>query len=58
MTSQLPLKLLSFLGLALTLIPSLFVFTGVIELPLYKTLMLVGTVLWFVTAPFWINKEQ
>ncbi len=58
MTAKSPLlKLLSYLGLALTLVPSLLVFYGLIELIAYKWLMLAGTLLWFVTAPFWINED-
>lgn len=51
------LKLISFIGLGLTLLPSFFVFFGVIELDTNKNLMILGTVLWFITAPFWMNKR-
>lgn len=34
------------------------VFQGVIEPSLSKTLMLVGTIIWFFTAPQWLNKFQ
>ncbi len=43
-------KGLSYLGLALTVFPSLLVFQNVISLELHKTLMLTGTLLWFATA--------
>lgn len=52
------LKILSFLGLALTLLPSFFVFNGILDDTDYKLMMLVGTIGWFVTAPFWIFKEK
>jgi len=52
------LKILSFIGLGLTLIPSFLVFQGIIEPSLSKTLMLVGTIIWFATAPQWLNKFQ
>lgn len=52
------LKILSFLGLALTLLPSFFVLNGILTDADYKLLMLVGTVGWFITAPFWIFKEK
>lgn len=52
------LKFVSFAGLVLTLLPSFFVFAGVIELSTNQNLMLVGTILWFVTAPFWINTAK
>lgn len=54
--SQSILKTVSWLGLILTLIPSIMVFGGVIEFPMHKTLMLVGTVLWFLTRPFILEK--
>ena len=55
---KLSLKTISFLGLILTLIPSFFVFNGYIELSTGKYLMLLGTILWFTTCPFWIGKNK
>lgn len=52
------LKIISFIGLILTVVPSFLVFSGAIELNDHKTLMLIGTLLWFVTAPFWMNKQK
>ncbi|KEO75699.1 hypothetical protein [Anditalea andensis] len=52
------LKIFSFVGLGLTLVPSFLVFQGFIEPGLSKTLMLVGTIIWFATAPQWLNKFQ
>ncbi len=51
-------KLLSYAGLALTLVPSLLVFAGSIAFQLHKQLMLVGAILWFATTPFWLGKER
>ncbi len=51
------LKLISLIGLGLTLLPSFFVFSGLIELDPNKNLMILGTILWFITAPFWMNKR-
>ena len=48
------LKLISFTGLGLTVIPSFLVFAGRIAWGTHATLMLVGTVLWFASAPFWM----
>lgn len=45
------LKLLSYLGLALTVVPSFLVFYGKIPFEQHTTWMLAGTVLWFVAAP-------
>ena len=50
------LKILSYTGLCLTIIPSFLVFQELISLDLYKDLMLGGSLLWLIIAPFWINK--
>ena len=55
---QILLKLLSFVGLALTVVPAFFVFAGTITWSTHATLMLIGTVLWFITAPFWMETEK
>ena len=52
------LKLVSGLGLAFTLLPSLFVFGGTLSLDGYKTIVLAGSLLYLVTAPLWINRDQ
>lgn len=52
------LKIISFAGLLLTLIPSFLVFLNGMKLDTNKHLMLLGTLLWFVTTPFWMNKSQ
>jgi hypothetical protein len=52
------LKLVSFIGLSLTIAPSLLVYFGTIDIALHKTLMLIGTLLWFFTAPFWLGRQQ
>lgn len=51
------LKILSYLGLALTAIPSFFYFMEKITHNLTLHLMTVGMIVWFVTAPFWINAK-
>ena len=52
------LKVISYIGLLLTLLPALLVFAGLITLATYKWIMLGGTVLYLFTAPFWINRED
>lgn len=54
---KLLLKLISFIGLALTVVPAFLVFVGTLELNMHKNLMLIGTLLWFIPTPFWINKK-
>jgi hypothetical protein len=51
------LKLLSFAGLGLTILPAFFVFGGIITWNTHATLMFAGMVLWFATAPFWVGKK-
>ncbi|MEX0332600.1 MAG: hypothetical protein AB3N64_14385 [Puniceicoccaceae bacterium] len=52
------LKLISFTGLALTLIPGALVLIGVIDNSLQYTLMLIGMVAWFSSAPFWMHSTS
>jgi hypothetical protein len=49
---------ISFIGLALTIIPSFLVFDQKIPLEQNKTLMFIGTLVWFVTAPFWMKRKK
>jgi hypothetical protein len=49
---------ISFIGLALTIIPSFLVFSQSIPLEQNKTLMFIGTLIWFVTAPFWMKRKK
>ena len=51
------LKILSYLGLGLTLVPSVLLLTGYAS-PQHALLATIGMVLWFATAPFWINKSS
>jgi hypothetical protein len=50
------LRIISFLGLILTVFPGILVFMGKLSFENYKTWVLIGTLIWFATAPFWINK--
>lgn len=52
------LKSISFLGLGLTVVPAFLVFTGTIEWSTHATLMMVGALLWFFTAPFWMHGDR
>jgi hypothetical protein len=52
------LKLLSFIGLGLTIIPAILVFSAEMDTDTCKQLMFLGTVLWFVTAPLWMNEKD
>lgn len=50
--------LLACVGLAFTIIPSVLVFEGLIDLDLHKKYMTAGTILWFIAAPFWFKKDD
>lgn len=50
------LKLLSFIGLVLTILPPVLLFMGKLEMDAMKWIMGFGMVFWMSTAPFWINK--
>jgi len=52
------LKIISFIALAVTLVPSFLVFKGIITPELSKSLMLIGTIVWFVSASFWMNTSD
>lgn len=51
------LKLLSAAGLILTVIPAFFVLYGAMAWDSHAQLMLIGLVLWFSTAPFWMKES-
>ena len=50
------LMILSFVFLAMTIVPAFLVFAQVMTMSQNKILMFIGTVGWFVTAPFWMKK--
>jgi hypothetical protein len=52
------LVIISILSLLMTIIPSFLVFAGLMTLDMNKTLMLIGTIGWFITAPSWMNKKE
>jgi len=51
------LKIVSLFGLITTIVPSFMVFFDVITLDSSKIFMMIGTILWFVSSPFWMNKK-
>lgn len=52
------LIVISIIGLMLTIIPSMLVFTQNITLETHKYLMAIGMILWFGTAVFWIKEQD
>ena len=51
-------QIISYISLIITIVPSFLVFLGYIPLEINKHLMLAGTIGWFLSAPFWMNKKQ
>ncbi len=51
------LKIVSAIGLGLTVVPAFLVWRGSIAWEMHASLMLVGTILWFASAPFWMKKD-
>jgi hypothetical protein len=52
------LKIISAVGLLLTIVPAFLVFGGRIAIEQHYTLMLIGTIVWFFSAPFWMLKKK
>lgn len=52
------LKLVSFVGLALTILPAVFVFVGALPVERHYLLAAVGMALWFGSAVLWIKPEK
>jgi hypothetical protein len=51
------LILISCIGLAMSILPSVLVFLDKMDMQTNTTLMAIGMVLWFGTSPFWINSK-
>jgi len=47
----------SFAGLALVIVPPVLYFGAAMEKGSMQTLMLAGTLLWFVTVPLWMGRK-
>jgi hypothetical protein len=52
------LQTISFLGLALSVLPAFLVFGGVVSKQTHLYLMVLGMVMWFGTATFWIRRDH
>lgn len=52
------LIILSVLGLALTIIPSVLVFVQEMSLQTNQYIMVFGMLLWFGTSPFWMKEQE
>lgn len=52
------LKTISYLGLAVSIIPAFLAFAGVLSKQAYLNLMVVGMVMWFGSAVFWVKRDH
>jgi hypothetical protein len=50
------LEAISFVGLILVLGPAIAYLAGSIDKSQMSSIMLVGTIVWFVTAPLWMGR--
>jgi len=51
------LQIISYLALALTLLPAVLFFADKLELSQARLCMLAAALGWFVTAPFWMEHK-
>ena len=52
------LQTISFLGLVVSVLPAFLVFGGVVSKQTHAHLMVVGMLMWFGTATFWIRRDH
>ncbi len=52
------LKIISFAGLGLTIVPSVLVLLGKMDMDMNKKLMAAGMIIWFAGAYFWIYRKK
>jgi hypothetical protein len=50
-------QIISYLALAVTLLPAVLFFADKIELPLAQAWMLAAALVWFVATPFWMEHK-
>ena len=51
------MQIVSFIGLALTFVPALVYLAGSMEKGTMTNVMLVGTIVWFGSVPFWMDRK-
>jgi hypothetical protein len=57
MTMRTLAKIISYLALVVLIVPSFLLFAGKMDLDACKIWMFAATVVWFVTAPFWMDRK-
>jgi len=51
-------KVISLIGLAVTVIPCLLYYFGMMDHEMVKTVALVGTIIWFISTPLWMGRPS
>ena len=51
------MQIVSFIGLALTFVPALAYLAGSMEKGTMTNVMVVGTIVWFGSVPFWMDRK-
>jgi hypothetical protein len=49
-------KLVSLVALLATTVPCVLFFLGIVDHEAVKVSALVGTIVWFISTPFWMNR--
>lgn len=52
------LQMISFAGLALSILSAFLVFGGILSREMYYHLLVAGMLMWFGSAVFWIKKDH
>ena len=52
------LPIVSYLGLALVIVPPLAYLAGAMDKSIMSSVMLAGTIVWFASVPFWMNRKD
>jgi len=52
------LRIVSFAGLLLVILPAILTFARHMEFDQAKGWMMAGTIVWFATAVFWLGKKK
>lgn len=52
------LQIISLAGILLTIVPPVLFFAGTMSNSIKNLWMLIGTIVWFVTATFWLGKKK
>lgn len=52
------LQTVSWIALAMTILPSCWFYLGKMDLDLQKWVMLIATIVWFLVTPLWMGRQE